>query len=467
MGSQGSLWTQLLLIAVLTAINAFFAASEIAFVSVNQSKMKALAEEGDKKAQRVLDLLDNSDIFLATIQVAITLAGFLSSASAATSFADRIAAWFPNFPGVTQVSVVLVTLILSYVTLVFGELFPKQVALQMPEKIAMATSGVVTTVQKIFRPFVVLLSASTGFLQKITPIEFSEHDEKFTRDEMKVILSESRKEGSIDLAELTMLQGVLSLDDTMAREIMVPRTDTVMVDIEDDYSEIIGLLMTTPYSRVPLYEGDKDKVIGVIHMKNLLRTANVDGFDNIDFRAIASEPLVVPSTIYIDDLLVEFRREETHLAILLDEYGGVEGIVSLEDVLEEIVGNIEDESDVAKSSDIRKIDDRNYYINGILPIDKFNLYFDEELESDEVDTMAGLIIYHLGYVPDDDERITFRANDFVLTTSHIDNGRIRGIHIEVDERSRLQAEYNLYHDVNADASDITAEELFEMNHEED
>ena len=463
MGSSGSLWTQVIVIIVLTAINAFFAASEIAFVSVNQSKMKALAEEGNKKAQRVLELLENSDDFLATIQVAITLAGFLSSASAATSFADRFSALLPTFPGASTVAIVVVTLILSYITLVFGELFPKQVALQMPERIAMGTSGIIGTIQKIFRPFIVLLSASTGLLQRLTPLDFSEKDEKFTRDEMKVLMAESRKEGSIDLAEFSMLQGVLSLDDKMAREIMVPRTDTIMVDIEDDYDENIEALLGTPYSRIPIYEGEKDNVVGVVHMKNLLKHARSVGFDNIDILDISSEPLFVPSTVFVDDLLVEFRREETHLAILRDEYGGVEGIVTLEDVLEEIVGDIEDETDISTAGDIRKIDDNNYYVNGILPIDKFNQYFDVELENDEVDTIAGLIIYHLGYVPDDDERIVLRASDYVITTSHIDNGRIRGIHVEYDDDHKISSDYNLYHDVTADASDITVEELLDLD----
>src|SRR5699024_10832907 len=257
--------------------------------------------------------------------------------------------------------------------------------------------------------FIALLSASTRLLQRLTPLDFSENDEKFTRDEMKVLMAESRKEGSIDLAEFSMLQGVLSLDDKMAREIMVPRTDTIMVDIEDDYDENIEALLDTRYSRIPIYEGEKDNVVGVVHMKNLLKHARSVGFDNSDILDISSEPLFVPSTVFVDDLLVEFRREETHLAILRDEYGVVEGIVTLEDVLEEIVGDIVDETDISTAGDIRKIDDNNYYVNGILPIDKFNQYFDVELENDEVDTFAGLIIYHLGYVPDDDERIVLRA----------------------------------------------------------
>ena len=257
MSSSGSsIWTQIGIIALLTMINAFFAASEIAFVSVNQNKLKTLAEEGNKSAARVLSLLENSDDFLATIQVAITLAGFLSSASAATSFGDVIVKMFPHVPGIGAISVFVVTLVLSYISLVFGELFPKQVALQMPEKVAMLTSGVVKAVQTVFKPFVFLLSASTGFLQRITPIDFTQREERFTRDEMQAIMAESTKQGSIDVEELTMLEGVLSLDDTLAREVMVPRTDTEMIDIDEDNDDIIDQILASPYSRLPVYQDD-------------------------------------------------------------------------------------------------------------------------------------------------------------------------------------------------------------------
>ncbi|MGO4928081.1 hemolysin family protein [Fundicoccus sp. Sow4_D5] len=440
--SGNSLLGQLLIIFILTLINAFFASAELAFVSVNQSKMRGLAEEGNKKALRVLDLLEKSDDFLSTIQVAITLAGFLSSASASASFASLIADWLPTFPGAEQAAIIIVTLILSYVTLVFGELYPKQLALQMPDEIAMATSGVIKIVQKLFRPFVKLLSFSIGLLKKITPIDFTAREESFTRDEMKVLLAETRKSGAIDVAEFSMLQGVLSLDSKLAREVMVPRTDTQMVDIEDNYDEIMHELLTSPFSRIPIYREDKDNVISVIHVKSLLKAAREEGFENIDLLSISSEPLFVPSTIYIDDLLVEFKREQTHMAILRDEYGGVEGIVTLEDLIEEIVGDIEDETDVNSSSSVRKIDDNNYYIKGGTPIDKFNQYFQLDLESDEVDTMAGLIIEHIGYMPDDDEKVSVRAQEYVLTTSHVENGRIRGIHVAHDEERALHTEFD-------------------------
>ncbi len=444
MDSPGnSITAQLVIIIILTTINAFFAAAEIAFVSINQSKMRTLAEEDNNpRAQRVLRLIDKADDFLATIQVAITFAGFLSSASAATSFATYIEHWLPTFPGSNTLAIVCVTLILSYLSLVFGELYPKQIALQMPEQTAMATSWLVEKVQLLFKPFVSFLSLSTGLLKKITPINFSEQTKKFTREEMVAILTQSQAQGAIDLAEYAMLEGVLSLDSKLAREVMVPRTDTEMLDIEDEYEDILEEILQSPYSRLPIYREDKDNVIGVIHVKQLLKAARQDGFDHIDFLEIANEPLFVPSTVYIDDLLLEFRQEETHLAILRDEYGGVEGIVTLEDLIEEIVGDINDETDVT-AVQVRKIDDNNYYINGTLSLEKFNHLFDEDLDSEDVETIAGLLIQVMGYVPDDDERVSVRINDYVLTTSNVENGRVRGIHVSHDPNYQLETNYSL------------------------
>lgn len=439
--SESSLMTELIVIIILTLINAFFASAEIAFVSINKSKMNQYAGEGDKKARRVLALLEDADDFLATIQVAITFAGFLSSAQAATSFALVFADYLPNFAGATTVATVVVTLILSYFTLVFGELFPKQIALQMPETIAMGTSGIVSFTKKIFRPFIWLLSASTGLLQRITPIDFTQSEEKFTREEMRVIIEQSRESDSFDTDELDMMEGVLSLDTKIAREVMVPRTDTVMIDIDAPYEESLMRVIESPYSRIPIYKDEKDNVIGILHSKNLLKAASEQGFENIDLMEISNRPMLVPSTIYTDDLLIEFQREQQHMAILIDEYGGVEGIVTMEDLLEEIVGDIDDESDVTSLGDIRIIDEFNYYISGGLLIDEFNDYFDEDIESDEVDTIAGYIIHHIGYVPDEDERVSVRVNDYVLTTSEIQNGRIYGVLLNIDEERMIEVDY--------------------------
>ena len=323
------LLSDILVVVILTAINAFFASAELAFVSINRQKMNAMAEEGDRKAQRVLKLLDNSDDFLATIQVAITLAGFFNSASASTNFVPYLEPLLGSISGWETIATVVVTLVLAYITLVLGELYPKQVALQMPEQIARFTSGPISLVKTVSRPFVWLLSASTNILKKLSPIDFTQQEEKLTRDEMRQILAQSRGQGAIDPSEFTMMEGVLSLDTRLARELMVPRTDTLMIDLDDTLDENLELVLNSPYSRMPVYEGDKDNVIGVLHMKNVLKASKDIGFDALDFRTLVNEPLFVPSTIFIDDLLIEFRKKHTHMAILKDEYGGVEGIVTL------------------------------------------------------------------------------------------------------------------------------------------
>lgn len=439
--SGSSLYTELLIIIVLTFINAFFAAAEIAYVSINKTKVNQLAAAGDKKAIRVLKLLEDADDFLATIQVAITFAGFLSSAQAATSFALVFAEYLPDFPGAATLAKLVVTMILSYFTLVLGELFPKQVALQMPETIAMLTSGVVAAAQKIFRPFIWLLSVSTDLLQKITPIDFTEEEEKFTREEMRVILEQSRESDSFDTDELDMMEGVLSLDTKIAREVMVPRTDTIMIDVDDPYEENLNIIIDSPYSRIPIYKDEKDNVIGILHTKTLLKEASARGFEEIDLQEISHRPMLVPSTIYTDDLLIEFQREQQHMAIIIDEYGGVEGIVTMEDLLEEIVGEIDDESDVTTMGDIRIIDDFNYYLNGGLLIEDFNDYFDEDIKADDVDTIAGFIIHEIGYVPDTEERVSLRINSYVLTTSEIKNGRIYSVLLNIDKERMIEVDY--------------------------
>ena len=437
MDPSGNLSTQILLILVLTFINAIFSASEIAFVSLNQQKMTQLAESGNVKAQRVMKLLDNSDDFLATIQVAITLAGFFSSASAATTFADRIMTWLPSLPGGKAVAILIVTFVLSYLTLVLGELYPKQVALQMPEEIALGTAGFISVTQWLAKPFVGLLTASTGLLKRLTPIDFTKEEEKFTRSEMKALLANSRNDGAIDTDEFAMMQGVLSLDSKLAREVMVPRTDTQMIDIEDPLEENINALLDSPFSRIPLYEGDKDNVIGVIHVKNLLRSSREHGFDNLDLREIANEPMFVPDTIYTDDLLLEFRREQTHLAILKDEYGGVEDI---------------------NSESLQAIDETHWEIDGGMTLDKFNATFNESVRSEDVETIAGLMIQIIGYVPDDDERLSVRVNDYVLTTTQIENGRIRWVLLTLDAERTMTTDF--------DYQDFEEEEFGDEENEE-
>lgn len=424
-----SLITYIMVVIVLTFLNAFFASAEIAFVSINRQKIENMASEGDKKAKRVIHLLETPDDFLATIQVAITLAGFFNSAAASSNFVPYLEPLLGSISGWETIATIIITIILSYITLVLGELYPKQIALQMPEQIARLTSGVISGVKVFMKPFVWLLSASTNVLKKLSPIDFSKQEDKLTRDEMRQILAQSRGQGAIDPSEFTMMEGVLSLDTRLARELMVPRTDTLMIDLEDDLSENLELVLDSPFSRMPVYDGDKDNIVGVLHMKNVLKASKEVGFDALDFRQLVNEPLFVPSTIFIDDLLVEFRKKHTHMAILKDEYGGVEGIITLEDLLEEIVGDIDDEYDEIQRLS-RKLDENNYMVNGKMNLLKFNHLFGTELESTEVDTIAGYIIEEIGHFPEDDEKVQVQIDRYLLTTMSIESGRIRSIHVE-------------------------------------
>lgn len=428
-GSDSSLSVQIILIVGLTAINALFAAAEMAFVSLDKGKINEKAINGDKKAKNVLKLLGNSDNFLSTIQVAITLAGFLNSASAATSLADRFMPLLGNIPGASTIAVVIVTIIISYITLVFGELFPKTVALQRSESVALGTAGIILAVQKVMMPFVKFLSLSTNLLKKITPIEFSEEEEKMTRDEFRSYLEQSQKDEAIDISEFSMLKGVLSLDTKMAKEVMVPRTDTFMIDYDDGNEENIPKLLDIPYSRVPVYFEDKDNIIGIIHVKNLLRESRNRNIDDIDLKEILNEPLFVPETIYIDDLIYELRKTRNQMAVLNDEYGGVVGVVTLEDVVEEIVGDIDDEYDEVYAL-IEKINDTRYLVDGSTQLSKFNEFFGTSIESSDVDTIAGFFIIEYGNIPRDGDDAFVEYENFLLKANEIESSRISNLIVE-------------------------------------
>ncbi|WP_188204087.1 hemolysin family protein [Desemzia incerta] len=441
-GSDSSLSVQIILIVVLTAINALFAAAEMAFVSLDKGKINEKAINGDKKAKNVLKLLGNSDNFLSTIQVAITLAGFLNSASAATSLANRFMPLLGDIPGASTIAVVIVTIIISYITLVFGELFPKTVALQRSESVALGTAGIILAVQKVMMPFVKLLSLSTNMLKKITPIEFSEEEEKMTRDEFRSYLEQSQKDEAIDIGEFSMLKGVLSLDTKMAKEVMVPRTDTFMIDYDDGNEENIPKLLDIPYSRVPVYFKDKDNIIGIIHVKNLLRESRNRNIDEIDLKDILNEPLFVPETIYIDDLIYELRKTRNQMAVLNDEYGGVVGIVTLEDVVEEIVGDIDDEYDEVYAL-IEKINDNRYLVDGSTQLSKFNEFFGTSLESSDVDTIAGFFIIEYGNIPRDGDDAFVEYENLLLKANEIESSRISNLIVERIDKTQDTTGINL------------------------
>lgn len=420
-----SLLAQILLLIILTLINAFLAASEIAVVSINKNRVEQKAEEEDVKSQKLLKILQNPNNFLSTIQVGITLVNILSGASLANTLSEKLAPLLGGSVAARNIANIIVLAILTYVSIVFGELYPKRIALNKSEEVANFTSGIIRLIGVVAKPFVWLLSASTSLLARVTPMTFDDEDSKMTRDEMRYMLE---TEGVLDNEELEMLQGVFSLDTKVAREVMVPRTDAFMIDINDSVEENVNEVLSENYSRIPVYNEDKDKVVGILHTKNLLKAAHKFGFEHLNIQKIMQEPLFVPETIFIDDLLYEMKKTQNQMAILLDEYGGVVGLATLEDLLEEIVGEIDDESDEVEKL-YEKVAEHEYVIQGRMLIDEFNEVFDSNLHMSDVDTMAGYLITALGMIPDEGEKLSFDVDNITLTSEEMEGSRILKIRV--------------------------------------
>lgn len=423
-GSQ-SLLLQFVILLILTLFNAFFSASEMALVSLNRSKVEQKAEEGDKRYRRLLDVLENPNNFLSTIQVGITFISLLQGASLSASLGHVISGWLGNSATARTAGSIIALIFLTYVSIVLGELYPKRIAMNLKDRLAIVSAPIIIFLGKIVSPFVWLLSASTNLLSRITPMTFDDADEKMTRDEIEYMLTNS--EETLDAEEIEMLQGIFSLDEMMAREVMVPRTDAFMIDINNDAQSNIEGILSQNFSRVPVYDDDKDRVVGVLHTKRLLEAGFKTGFDTIDLRKILQEPLFVPETIFVDDLLKALRNTQNQMAILLDEYGGVVGLVTLEDLLEEIVGEIDDETDTAEQF-VREIDENIYIVLGTMTLNEFNDYFETELESDDVDTIAGYYLTGVGSIPNQEEKVAYEVDSkdkrITLINDKVKDGRI-------------------------------------------
>lgn len=423
-GSQ-SLLLQFVVLLILTLFNAFFSASEMALVSLNRSKVEQKAEEGDKRYRRLLDVLENPNNFLSTIQVGITFISLLQGASLSASLGHVISGWLGNSATARTAGSIIALIFLTYVSIVLGELYPKRIAMNLKDRLAIVSAPIIIFLGKIVSPFVWLLSASTNLLSRITPMTFDDADEKMTRDEIEYMLTNS--EETLDAEEIEMLQGIFSLDEMMAREVMVPRTDAFMIDINNDAQSNIEGILSQNFSRVPVYDDDKDRVVGVLHTKRLLEAGFKTGFDTIDLRKILQEPLFVPETIFVDDLLKALRNTQNQMAILLDEYGGVAGLVTLEDLLEEIVGEIDDETDTAEQF-VREIDENIYIVLGTMTLNEFNDYFETELESDDVDTIAGYYLTGVGSIPNQEEKVAYEVDSkdkrITLINDKVKDGRI-------------------------------------------
>ena len=429
----GALIPQLLLIVLLTSINAFFASAEMAIVSVNKSKIRHLSNEGNSKAKLLEKLIENPSDFLSTIQIGITLAGFFSSASAATGISTHISNMIApfNIPYSEDLAMIAVTLILSYFTLVFGELVPKRIALQKAEKIALFSIKPVYAISKLTKPFIKLLSFSTSIVLKLTGNR-ENVEEKVSEEEVMSLILQCQEDGCIEYDEKEMIKGVFSFNDKVAREIMTPRNDIFAIDLDDDMDLIIDSVVNCSYSRIPAYKDSVDNIVGVLYVKDLLAEANKVGFENINLPDILHDTYMVLETQKTNDVFKMLKEDKVHLALLFDEYGGISGLVTMEDLIEEIMGDIEDEYDIEDYS-IKQIDENNFYIKGSLAVSDFNSKFNLNIELGDYDTLNGYLLTILGKLPDEGELVELDEVD--LLVNKVDNRRVEEIKITLKSRA--------------------------------
>ena len=418
--------SQLLILLILILLNAYFAASEIAFISLNDAKIEKQAKEGNKKAKQIEKMLKNPSKFLATIQIGITLAGFLSSAFASDAFANILAPMLNNiFPMISVeifkgISIVIITIILSFFTLVFGELVPKRMAMKYYEKIAYGTIGVIRVISIITAPFVKILTTVTNFVSKIFGVSENE-EEIVTEEEIKMMIDEGEEKGTIQEDEKEMIHNIFEFNDITVSEVMTHRTDVYAVDINSDIDDILKELGEYKYSRIPVYDEEIDDIKGILFIKDLLKYVNSK--KNVKIKNIMREAYFVSENKPINELFKDLQKNKMQMAIVIDEYGGTAGVVTMEDLLEEIVGNIFDEYDEVEN-EYEKIDDNTFLLSGSISISELKKIMQVDIKEGDYDTLSGYLLELLGRVPKDDEKPTIETDKVIYKIEEYEEKRI-------------------------------------------
>ncbi|MBR5112143.1 MAG: HlyC/CorC family transporter [Clostridia bacterium] len=430
---------KLLLLLVLIIINAFFAMSEIAIISLNDTKIKHLADEGDKKAKQIVKLTENSSAFLSTIQIGVTLAGFLTSASASQNFASMLTAKIAAIPGnpvpagvISALSVVVITIIMSYFSLVLGELAPKRIAMQIPEKVSYKVVGILLGFSKITKPFVKFLSVSTNGVVRLFGFDPNADEENVTEEEIRMMVDAGEEKGVIENAQAEMIDNIFEFDDLDAGDIMTHRTEMTAIEITKSLEEVAELCVENGYSRIPVFEGDQDNIVGVLYAKDLLKYVGRSMPKNLTIKTVMRKPLYVAETQPCQDVFKAMTESRTQFAVVVDEYGGTAGIVTLEDLIESIVGNIRDEYD-EEEEEINQIDETTFTVDGTIDIDEVDELVGVEIPEGDYDTLAGFVISLLGYLPGEDAELPIETQyeNLRFTILSMDERRVDKIKIEI------------------------------------
>lgn len=439
-----SILFMILLQVALIALNAIFACAEIAVISMNDNKLKKMAADGDKRAFRLMKLTEQPARFLATIQVAITLSGFLGSAFAAENFSGVLVDWVVGL-GVSipaevldSIAVILITIILSYFTLVFGELLPKQIAMRKSEQLALGLSGLISGISKVFSPIVSFLTFSTNTGLRLCGIDPNEKDDEVSEEEIRMMVDVGTENGTIDDEEREFIHNVFEFDDLTVEDILTHRTEVVMLDLEESMEEWKEKIYNNHHSFFPVYSESKDNVIGILYTKLYFRLDDRNR-ENVMQQAVYP-PYFTPEKIKADVLFHKMKKERIHFAVVLDEYGGVTGIVTLNDLIEQLVGELVDEHLDAHEESIHLLEDGSLQVSGSANLEDLSEVLEIKFPSEEYDTFNGFIYDELKRVPEDDEQIEL---DY------------QNLHIKILETKNHQVEKAILHIVK---TEITEEE---------
>lgn len=423
--------SQLIFLFILILLNAYFAATEIAFISLNDAKIEKQAKDGNKKAKQIQKMLKNPSKFLATIQIGITLAGFLSSAFASDAFAGMLAPvlneWMPFISIATwqNISIVIITIILSFFTLVFGELVPKRLAMKYYEKISFATIGVIKGISVVTAPFVKLLTWSTNLVSKIFGVGEQE-EEIVTEEEIKMMVNQGEEKGSIEENEKELINNVFEFNDIIASEIMTYRTDIYAIEMNEDIYGILDEIDEYKYSRIPVYEETIDDIKGILFLKDILKLVSTR--KEFKIADIMREAYFVPESKPIDEIFVELQANKMQMAIVVDEYGGTAGLLTMEDILEELVGNIFDEYDDVEV-EYKRLDDNTYLIDGSVSLYEMKKILDIELPEGDYETLSGYLIEKLGRLPEEDEHPVIEDEHLTYKIEEYEDRRIKWVKV--------------------------------------
>lgn len=426
-----SILSLLLIQIILIALNAVFASAELAVLSVNESKINRLAERGSKKARRLGKLLKEPAKFLSTIQIAITLSGFLGSAFAADGFSDPLVDWLVGL-GVTlsrntldTLSVIFITLILSYFTLIFGELVPKRIAMKKSEALALKVSGIVSGISVLFKPIVWLLSVSTNAVLRMLGIDPNETEEQICEEDIRMMVETGGETGAIDKDEQNFIQNVFEFDDLSVGEILTHRTDLTMLWLEDTDETWEKVICSSSFSRYPVCDGSPDRVVGVLNAKIYLREKDKSR-DNIMCSAL--EPAYfVPETVKADVLFRNMKQTHNTFAVVLDEYGGLTGVVTIQDLIEELVGDLQENPSISETADpqIRQIDCDTWEISGNAELDEIERAIGVTFDTEYINTFTGYIFDRLKGIPDDGKtNIELKLDNISVTIKEIKDHQV-------------------------------------------